>query len=77
MINYDHVTKEDRKYHYSDWPQIPDHQYRILKTVGSRSGKINALLNLIKKQDNDNYPSKHLLFLRRLEDVLEDERLLR
>ena len=33
------------------WPFIPDHLYRILVIGGSGSGKTNALLNLIKKQD--------------------------
>ena len=41
--------------HSSNWPQIPDHSYRILIIGGSGSGKTNALLHLIKKQGNDNY----------------------
>ena len=32
------------------WPYIPDHAYRILNIGGSRSGKTNALLNLINNQ---------------------------
>ena len=32
---------------------IPDNPYKMLITRGSGSGKINALLNLIKEQDND------------------------
>ena len=31
---------------------IPDHPYRILIIGGSVSGKTNALLNLIKEQDD-------------------------
>ena len=32
-----------------------DHPYKILIIRGSGSGKTNALLNLIKQQDDDNY----------------------
>ena len=31
-----------------NWPNIPDHLYRILIIVGSGSAKANALLNLTK-----------------------------
>ena len=31
MINFDYVTKEDMKYHNPNWPEIPDHPYKILK----------------------------------------------
>ena len=34
------------------WPFIPDHPYRILIIGGSGSRKTNALLNLIKEQDD-------------------------
>ena len=30
MINYADITKENIKEHNSNWPQIPDHLYRIL-----------------------------------------------
>ena len=33
------------------WSYIPDHLYRILIIGGSRSGKTNALLHLIKQED--------------------------
>ena len=33
-----------------NWPQIPDHSYRILITGGPGSGKTNALLNVIDNQ---------------------------
>ena len=33
-----------------NWPYNPDHPFRILITGGSRSGKTNALLNLIENQ---------------------------
>ena len=29
MFNFDHIIKEDIKQHKSNWPQIPDHPYRI------------------------------------------------
>ena len=51
MINFDDVAKENiKKKHNQDWPQIPDHPYRILITGGSRSGKTNSLFNLIHQQ---------------------------
>ena len=52
MINLDDITNENNKEHNEKWPYIPDHPYRILITGGSGSGKTNALLNLIKEQDN-------------------------
>ena len=30
MINFDDVTKESKKEHNPNWPQIPDHPYIIL-----------------------------------------------
>ena len=36
-----------------NWFYIPDHPYRILIIGGSRSGKTNALLNIIKNQRTD------------------------
>ena len=50
MINFDDVTNENKTQHNPKWPSIPDHPYKILITGGSRSGKTNALLNLIKSQ---------------------------
>ena len=52
MINFDEYTNEIKIRHNLKWPYIPDHLYRILIVVGSRSGKTNALLNLIKNQPN-------------------------
>ena len=43
------TTKNNKK-----WPYIPDHLYRILKIGSSGSGKTNALLDLIKEQDDIN-----------------------
>ena len=39
MINFDDVTKENTKEHKPNWPQIPDHLYRILIIGGSGSPK--------------------------------------
>ena len=43
------TTKNNKK-----WPYIPDHLYRILIIGSSGSGKTNALLHLIKEQDDIN-----------------------
>ena len=50
MINFDDVTKENIKEHNPNWPQIPDHPYRILIIGGSGSGKTNSLFHLINWQ---------------------------
>ena len=48
------MTKDNIEEHNLNWLQIPDHAYRILVTGGSRSGKTNALFNLISQQtDSD------------------------
>ena len=47
MTNFDNVTKENIKEHNPNWPQIPDHPYRILITGGSGSGKIKSLFILL------------------------------
>ena len=52
MFNLDDFTNENNRKHNKKWPFIPDHLYRISIIGGSGSGKINALLNLIKEQDN-------------------------
>ena len=52
MINLDRMTNENNKEHNKKWPFIPDHPYRILIIGGSGSGKTNALLHLIKEQDD-------------------------
>ena len=46
MKNYDQLVEIG---HNLNWPFIPDHPYRILIISGTGSGKTNALLNLIKK----------------------------
>ena len=47
MINFDDDTKENIKDYNPNWPQLPDHPYRILIIGGSESGKRNSLFNLI------------------------------
>ena len=50
MINFDGVTKENIKELNPNWPQIPDHPYRILIIRCSGSGKTNPLFNLINEE---------------------------
>ena len=52
MINLDDITNKNNKEHNEKRPYIPDHPYRILIIDGSGSGKTNALLNLINKQND-------------------------
>ena len=48
MANFDSITNGKNK----KWPYIPDHSYIILMIGGSKSAKINALINLINEQNN-------------------------
>ena len=50
MINFDDVTGENINKHNPNYPQIPDHSYRILIIRDSGLGKTNSLLNLINHQ---------------------------
>ena len=50
MINFDDYNNENKSEHNSKWSYIPYQPYRILIIGGSRSGKTNALLNLIYNQ---------------------------
>ena len=52
MINLDSITNENNKEHNEKRPYISDHHYRIIVIGGSGSGKTNALLNLINKQND-------------------------
>ena len=52
MINLDSITNGNNKEHNEKWPFISDHPHRMLMIGDSGSGKINALLNLIKEQDD-------------------------
>ena len=44
-VNFVYIRKE-----YPNWPEIPDHLYRIIMAGGSGSGKTNALLNLMNHE---------------------------
>ena len=50
MFSFDYITKEEIKELNLNWPQIPDHPYRILTVRGFGSGKTNVLLNVINHQ---------------------------
>ena len=52
LINFDDVTKENKKEHNINWPEIWDHPYRMLIFKGSGSGKMNSLFYLISYQWN-------------------------
>ena len=52
MINLNNITNKNNKEDNEKWSFIPDHLYRILVFGGSGSEKTNALLNLIKGQDD-------------------------
>ena len=58
MINFDDYAHENKPEHNLKWPYIPDHPYRILMIGGSRSGKANALFNLL-----DNHPDIDKIYL--------------
>ena len=76
MFNFDYITKEDIKEYNVNWPEIPDHPYRILIVGGSGSGKTNALLNLISHEPDidkivlyakDPYETKYQLLINKSE----------
>ena len=78
MINFDDVIKEQTKEHNPNWPQIPDHPYRILIIGGSESGKTNSLFNLINQQPDiekiyldakDPNEAKHQFLIKKRDDV--------
>ena len=52
MFNSDYVTKKDIKERNPNWPENPDHPYRMLIVGGSGSEKINALITLINYEPN-------------------------
>ena len=52
MFNLDDITNENNKEHNKKWPFIPDHTHRLPIIVCSGSGKTNAMLNLVKEQDD-------------------------
>ena len=52
MFNLHDITNENNKKYNKKWLYIPDHSHRISTLGGSRSGATNALINLVKKQDD-------------------------
>ena len=52
MFNLEDITNENNKEHNKKWPFIPHRTYRLLIIGGSGTGKANALLHLIKEQDD-------------------------
>ena len=40
----------DIKEHNSNWPEIPDHRYKIVIVGGTEAEKTNALLNVINHE---------------------------
>ena len=52
MFNVYSITNENNKDYNKRWLFITDHPDRILIIGGSVWGKTNALLNLIKEQDD-------------------------
>ena len=78
MINCDDYNDENKTKHNPKWPYIQDHPYRILIIGGSRSRKINALLNLINNQPDidktysyakDPYEAKYQYLIKKREKV--------
>ena len=50
MVNLDSIVNDKNEKRNENWPYIPNHQYIILRTGGSGSGKTNTLLNIINEQ---------------------------
>ena len=48
MASLNSITNENNK----KWSYIPDHKHGVLMIGGSKSGKINALINLINEQND-------------------------
>ena len=55
MINYDDFTKGTINKHNPNWPEILVHLARMSIIRDSRSGKTNALRNLIKQKNGDDF----------------------
>ena len=68
MFNLNDVANENNRDYNKKWPYIPDQPYRMLIIGGSGSGKANVLLNLIKKQDNDNLIDNIYLYAKDLNE---------
>ena len=64
MFNLGTITNENNKDHNKKWP------CRMLIIGPSGSGKINALLNLIQKQDNDSLIDQIYLYAKDLSETI-------
>ena len=64
MILFDDYVNENKTKHNRNWPYIPDHPYRILIIRGSRSAKTNALISLIKEQND--IDKMHLYYMQEI-----------
>ena len=62
MINLDTITNENNENDDKNWP------YRMLIIGPPGSGKTNALLNLIQKQNNNNPIGKIYLYAKYLSE---------
>ena len=78
MIKFDNSIKENIKERNPNWPQIPDHSYRILIIGGSGSGKTNSLFSLINQQPDidkiylyikDPYEAKYQFLINKRESM--------
>ena len=70
MFNLNDITNESNEDHNKKWPYTPDHPNRMLIIRGSKSRKSIALLNLIKKQDDDNFMAKIYLYAKNLNEPI-------
>ena len=61
--NIKKIPKENINKNNLNWPQIFDHPYRIFIIGGFGSEKTNALLNLIKQQDDDDHSITDKIYL--------------
>ena len=77
-LKFDDTKKENIKEHNPNWPQIPDHLYRILIIGCSGSGKSNSLFDLINQQPDidkiylqakDPYEAKYQFLINKREDT--------
>ena len=77
-LNFDYITKKNMKKHNLNWPEIPDHLYKILIVGGSGFGKTNTLLNLINHETDtdkiysyaeDSYEAKYQLLINKREII--------
>ena len=78
MFNLDDITNKNNKEHNEKWPYITDHPCRVLIIGRSGLEKTNALLNLIKEEDDINKiylytidlsKAKHKFLIKKHEDA--------